>query len=123
MAYAAGGDPKIAYYHSFFELEDDEALVVNLYPPECDYWNIQVSNYWLESLDYRYYQIHLNLHTAIYRDDGSVQVVISKRDPGVPNWLNTTGHNVGTMCVRWLGAKEHPTPEVQLVKLSEVINE
>jgi hypothetical protein len=123
VAYAAGGDPKIAYYHSYFELADDEALVVDLQPPECEYWNFQLANYWLESLDFRYYQIHLNQHTATYKEDGSVRVVISNTDPGVPNWLNTTGHSTGTMCVRWLGAKEHPTPQVRLVKLSEVGNE
>ncbi|MEH6582912.1 MAG: DUF1214 domain-containing protein [Halioglobus sp.] len=123
VAYAAGGDPKIAYYHSYFELADDEALVVDLNPPECEYWNFQLANYWLESLDFRYYQIHLNQHTAHYNVDGSVRVVISKNDPGVPNWLNTTGHKNGTMCVRWLGAKEHPTPIARLVKLSEIGNE
>lgn len=123
IAYAAGGDPKIAYYHSYFELADDEALVVDLLPPECEYWNFQLANYWLESLDYRYYQIHLNQHTATYNEDGSVRVVICKSDPGVPNWLNTTGHNAGTMCVRWLGAKEHPTPAAKVIKLSEIGNE
>ena len=123
IAYAAGGDPKIAYYHSYFELADDEALVVDLLPPECEYWNFQLANYWMESLDYRNYQIHLNQHTATYNEDGSVRIVICKSDPGVQNWLNTTGRNTGTMCVRWLGAKENPTPTARVVKLSEFDNE
>jgi hypothetical protein len=122
IAYAAGGDPKIAYYHSYFELQDDDALVVELHPPECEYWNFQLANYWLESLDYRYYRIHINQHTAHYNDDGSVTAIISSQDPGKPNWLNTTGHARGTMCVRWLGATEHPVPKTQVCKLAELIS-
>jgi len=38
-AFAAGGDPNIAYYHSYWKLEPDEALVIEATPPECDYWN------------------------------------------------------------------------------------
>ncbi len=119
-AYRAGGDPKIAYYHSYFDLADDEALVVDLQPPDCEYWNFQLANYWLESLDYRYYQIHINQSTATYNDDGSVRAIVSKTDPGLPNWLNTTGHNQGTMCVRWLGAQEHPVPVCRVVSLAEL---
>jgi hypothetical protein len=120
VAYAAGGDPKIAYYHSYFDIAEDEALVVDFTPPECEYWNFQLANYWLESLDYRRYTIHINHKTAQYNADGSVRAVLSHSDPGVANWLNITGHKQGTMCVRWLGAKDHPTPVAKLVKLSEV---
>ena len=35
--------------------------------------------------------------------DGSVRFVIAHRDPGVPNWLDTAGHDVGTVGVRWVG--------------------
>ncbi len=59
-AFAAGGDPNIAYYHSYWKLADDEALVVELAPPECDFWNFQLANHWLESLDYRFHKIHVN---------------------------------------------------------------
>lgn len=119
-ALAAGGDPNIAYYHGWFELADDEALVIDLEPPECDYWNVQLANYWLESLDYRYHQVHLNQGTAHHEPDGSVRVVVAGSDPGVPNWLDTCGHRHGTMCVRWIGADEHPLPRTSVTKLSEL---
>src|SRR5579859_3618106 len=38
-AEAAGGVPHIAYYHGYWALADDEALVIEVTPPECDYWN------------------------------------------------------------------------------------
>lgn len=119
-ALAAGGDPNIAYYHGWFELAADEALVVDLDPPECDFWNFQLANYWMESLDYRYHQVHLNQGTAQYRPDGSVRIVVAASDPDVVNWLDTCGHGHGTMCVRWVGAMDHPEPRASVVKLSDL---
>jgi hypothetical protein len=69
--------------------------------PDCDSWNFQLNNYWMESLDYRYFTICINKATAKYEDDGSVKVIVSHRDPGHPNWINTCGHTEGTMCWRW----------------------
>lgn len=119
----AGGDPNIAYYHSYWELAPDEALIVEAMPPECDYWNFQLANHWLESLDYRYFQVHLNKHTAVPNKDGSIRIVIAHEDPGVPNWLNTCEHSFGTMCWRWIRATETPQPQTRVVKLSELRDE
>ena len=116
----AGGDPNICYYHSYWSLGPEEALVIEATPPECDAWNFQLDNWWMESLDYRYHQIHVNKHTATYNDDGSVRVVVSHTDPGVPNWIETAGHNVGTMCWRWIGATEHPLVSCKVMKLSQL---
>jgi hypothetical protein len=119
-ALAAGGDPNIAYYHSYWRLEPDEALVVDATPPECDYSNFQLSNHWLESLDYRYFPIHVNQHTAKLRPDGSVRVVVARENPEADpsdNWLDPCGHDFGTMCWRWIRAKEHPQPEARVVKV------
>jgi hypothetical protein len=119
-ALAAGGDPHIAYYHGYWRLAPDEALVVEATPPACDYWNFQLTNHWLESLDYRYFKIHLNRHTAVYERDGSVRVVVAHADPGLPNWLDTCGHRQGGMCWRWIRADEHPQPRTRVVKLDEL---
>ncbi len=119
-AFAAGGDPNIAYYHGYWRLAQGEALLVEATPPECDYWNFQLANHWLESLDYRYFRIHVNQHTAVTRPDGSVRVVVAHEDPGVPNWLSTCGHRQGTMCWRWIRALRQPQPATRVVKLCEL---
>jgi hypothetical protein len=120
VATAAHGDPNICYYHGYWELGPDEALVVEVTPPACDYWNFQLNNYWMESLDYRYHRIDVNHHGAHYEDDGSVRLVVAHEDPGAPNWLETAGHRRGTMCLRWIRANEHPQPATRVVKLRDL---
>ena len=119
---AAGGDPNIAYYHSHWAIAEDEALLIEVLPPECEYWNFQLNNYWMESLDYRHHRIHINKHLAHYEDDRSVRLIVAHADPGQPNWLETAGHTSGTMCFRWVRAKDHPRPRTRLVKLSSLKN-
>jgi hypothetical protein len=120
IARAAHGDPNIAYFHGYWELEEDEALVVEVKPPRCDYWNFQLNNHWMESLDYRYHPVAVNHKGARYRDDGSVQIVIAHRDPGVGNWMDTAGHRRGTMCLRWIRADTHPEPTTRVVKVRDL---
>lgn len=118
---AAGGDPNIFYYHSYWQLEDDEALLIELNEiPDCETWNFQLNNYWMESLDYRYHPISVNKHTARAEADGRVRIIVAHRDPGVGNWMDTAGHRQGTMCFRWIRASHHPHPTCRLVKLSEL---
>ena len=116
VSLAAGGDPNIVYYHSHWALSEDEALLIEVMPPECEHWNFQVNNYWMESLDYRYHTIHTNKKLAHYEEDGSIRLVVAHSDPGLPNWLETAGHTSGTMCFRWIKAKEHPQPQTRVVK-------
>jgi hypothetical protein len=107
---AAGGDESIIYYHSHWKLAPEEALLIEVKPPECDTWNFQLNNYWMESLDYRFYNICINKAGAIYEDDGSLRVIVSHTDPGHPNWIDTCGHPEGTMCWRWYRMKKGAAP-------------
>ncbi|TNF36404.1 MAG: DUF1214 domain-containing protein [Gammaproteobacteria bacterium] len=121
LCQAVGGDPNIFYYHGYYDLTDDQALVIDVARiPDCQTWNLQVNNYWMESLDYRYHRIHVNKHTAHRRVDGSVRIVVCANDPMVANWLTTAGHRVGTLCFRWVGAKEIVHPQVRVVPLHAV---
>jgi hypothetical protein len=126
LCQAAGGDPNVHYYQSFWKLAPDEALLVRLTDiPECQTWNLQISNYWMQSLDYRFFDVCVNKFTARYQDDGSVEIVIAHQDPGpsYPNWLNTCGHDQGGMIGRYIGAtthpKEMPAKVVKFVELAD----
>ncbi len=96
-------DPDIHFHVAYFELEPDEALLVEARPPACDYWMFVLSNHWLETLDYTRHRITLNHHSAVLEPDGRVAVYVAGRDPGHPNWLDTAGHGRGTIGVRWVG--------------------
>jgi hypothetical protein len=120
---AAGGDANIIYYHSYWNIAEDEALEINVLPPACDAWNFQLNNYWMESLDYRYFSICISKGNAVYQPDGSVRIIVSQTDPGLEgvNWLETCGHNEGTMCWRWYRLEDGAVPlepVCRLVKLS-----
>lgn len=121
LSNAAGGDDNIAYYHSYWELEPNEALVIETTPPECEHWNFQLNNYWMESLDYRYFNVHINKHSAVYNDDGSVTIVVAHNNPNSPNWIDTVGHRQGTMCFRWVKASAHPEPSTRVVEFDKRI--
>jgi hypothetical protein len=120
VAAAAHGDPSITYYHGYWQLAPDEALVIELVPPACEYWNFQLNNHWMESLDYRYHRIALNHSQVTKRPDGSVRLVVAHADPGVPNWIETAGHRRGTMCLRLVGAQVLPEPRTRVEKFPEV---
>ncbi|ARS25786.1 DUF1214 domain-containing protein [Sphingomonas sp. KC8] len=117
MFVKAGGDPMIHYLHGAWELAPDEALVIETTVPKCRVWNFQLDNYWMESLDYRFHQIHYNNTSAKPNSDGTVTLVIAARDPGFGNWVDTAGHAHGTMLWRWTDAAETPIPTTKVIKL------
>ena len=119
----AGGDANIHYCQSRWQVGADEALVIEIdHLPKRGSWNFQLSNFWMESLDYRHHRIHLNPHTAVLEHDGSLRIAVAHRDPGprYPNWLETTGHTQGGMLFRWIGADEHPPIATRVVKVAEL---
>ncbi|MFT4970352.1 MAG: hypothetical protein ACI9O4_002108 [Chitinophagales bacterium] len=118
---AAGGDKNIAYYHSYWKISKDEVLIIEVTPPSCRYWNFQLNNHWMESLDYRYHPIHINAHSAVLEEDGRIVVHVSQENKGYKNWISTTGHVQGTMLWRWWFANEFPEPKCTLVKINDTI--
>ena len=125
---AAGGDPNIRYYHSYWRLRPSQVLVITFTPPPCRCWNFQLNNHWMESLDYRYYDVHTNSDLAWTQPDGSCTIVVSIDDPpddhtrhsSGRNWLVTAGHTCGTMCFRYVAPRlppdqplPHPRVEVR----------
>lgn len=115
--YRAGGDPKIWYGHLYYALAPDEALVIEARPPRCRFWNFQLDNWWMESLDHVHRKVWVNNAQARYEPDGSVVVVCADRDPGFGNWIDLAGHRQGTALWRWIEAEAHPVPQCRVVKL------
>lgn len=117
MFVKAGGDPAIFYVHGYWKLGLNEALVLETPEPEAEHWNIQVNNWWMESLDYRYHPIWRNKHSATRNPDGTLTFVIAHRDPGFGNWLPTVGHDQGFVLLRWVRAAQTPVPTSRVITL------
>ncbi|HPG24476.1 MAG TPA: DUF1214 domain-containing protein [Myxococcota bacterium] len=120
----AGGDANIHYLQSYWRLGPEEALLVEADRiPAKGTWNLQLSNFWMESLDYLRHRIHVNKATAHYEPDGGLRIVIAHDDPGpgFPNWLETCGHDCGGMLFRWIESEgDHPPVRCRVVKLADL---
>jgi len=104
-----------------FQLADDEALVFTLDPIGGKYLAVQLANGWLGSLDYLHHTASLNLAQSRRNADGTVTFVVAAKDPGVANWLDTTGLHEGTLFVRWQKLPEPLAPKAEAVRDVRVV--
>lgn len=106
-----GGMSTNLYAGGVFELEPDEALIIeNRIPSPPQYIGFQIANLWGESIEYGNQIGSLNGDQCEADADGVIRLVIAHRDPGVPNWIDTTGHREGFLTPRW-AYSETPPPE------------
>src|SRR3974390_370274 len=109
------------YYEGAYELSDDEALIVEAKAPEkCLYRSMILTNELYETTDWYNNLSSLNDSQAKADSDGVLRIVVSARDPGVPNWLDTAGYGRGLMQGRWTGCDSQPVPSVRKVLLADV---
>lgn len=109
------------YYEGAFDLADDEALIIESPVPErCQYRSLILTNDVFETIDWYNNHSSLNDAQALPDPDGRLRIVVSARDPGVRNWLDTAGHRRGVVQGRWTECDSQPMPEVRKVKLAEL---
>ena len=119
MGAAAENRPVIGSW----EIAPDEALVVEVSPPQGLYWSYSLGNPWWETIDYGSHQSSLNGHQATVDDDGILRTVIAHQDPGVANWLDTAGHSVGPIILRCVRTETAPVPTMRRVAFSDIDRE
>jgi hypothetical protein len=115
-----GGQATNVYSGGVFDLGPDEALIIeNAVPVVPQYSGFHLSNLWGESLDFANHQSSLNIFQAEADADGVRRYVIAHRDPGVPNWVDTTGLPQGFLTFRW-AYSELPAklPAVKVTKVN-----
>ena len=84
---------------------------------DCTYQAIQIGSDWYASTDYETHQTSLTKAQSVVDPDGRMRYVISEGNPGIANWLETTGHRTGPIMLRWqrlerdLGPDDGPTVE------------
>jgi len=110
-----------AYSMGPFLLEPDQALVIEGRMPECRFANVMLWNRYLQTFEYPWRRISLNRKQMQLGGDGAYRIVVAHRDPGVPNWLDTSGRRNGTIYWRFLLPDgDPPTPATRVVPISEV---
>jgi hypothetical protein len=116
-----GGQSTNLYAGGVYELEPDEALVIeSRVRVEPQYMGLSLCNLWGESHDFANHQSSLNGFQAEVDPDGVLRFVIAHRDPAVPNWLDTTGHREGFMSPRWTYADTPPREDWPTVTARKV---
>jgi hypothetical protein len=103
-----------------WELEPDQALILEVKPPQGVYWSYSLGNPWWETIHYGRHQSSLNADQAVVDSDGLVRVVVCGRDPGVANWLDTAGFSNGAMILRCVRTSSAPTPTNKVVAFDEI---
>ena len=100
-----------------YSLGENEALIIETPEPSAVHGGIQLGNVWIESIDYQTRQTSLNWFQSTPDDDGVIRYVLAHRDPGVPNWLDISGHPDGGIFMRWQSPADDQYPEKPTVKL------
>ena len=115
-----GGSLDQGYGQTWWRVAGDEALLYEVEVPGCAYWGVQLGDVWYQSLDWVNRQSSLNGQQAFVGDDGVFRAVVSHRDPGIANWIDTTGATQGCITYRWNQATSYPVPTLQLVPFEEL---
>jgi hypothetical protein len=116
-----GGLPKQAYYDGIHEIDDTEALIIETeVPQQARYWQALVGDDRFCTVDWVNRQSSLNDFQARLDSDGKFRAVISRLDPGVPNWLDKGDYPWGIIQMRWNRASDYPDPTIKKVPFAEI---
>jgi hypothetical protein len=110
-----------AYAFGKWDLDDDEALVIEGTSPPCAFWSLNPWSPYLHTFNYDYERLTLNHGQTVLNDDGSFTIVLAHEMPDHPNGLSLQGNRRGFLCFRWFLPERTPDPlRTRVVKLSEV---
>ena len=110
--------------NGYFQLADDEALVLTIDPASAGFFTVPVYNDWTITDDYWNEQTSLTNDQAVPNGDGTYTMVVSLTDPGVANWVSTGGLNQGLISMRFQNldpdSPDLPSVQSEVVKLADL---
>lgn len=104
---SADTTPDNLYMIGTFRLDPDQALILDIAPPDTRYWNVTLESIWHECLEPRRRHSSVTNRGVQPDADGRVRVAISAQDFGFGHWLDTGGRHRGFIVLRWL---DNPSP-------------
>ena len=108
------------YTHGLWDLAADETLLIELPDPRARYWGFQLASSLWHTLDYANRLTTFNCRQSHCDDDGVFRFVVAHADPGVHNWLDTTGLRRGILILRYHTATQLHVPVTRVVPFDEV---
>ncbi|MUL68336.1 hypothetical protein BOO86_27965 [Mycobacterium sp. CBMA 234] len=106
-----------------FDLQPGQALVVAVPAITSDYRGVQLATAWGQTLPYATKQTSLNDTQSVSEANGMTYYVVSATDPGVPNWLDSSGYTDGQVLLRWQNySGSLANVSAQVVDVSQVRN-
>lgn len=90
------------------DLADDEAYVVTFGNGDAPFRDCVLHDWWFRTIDYWERQTSLCVEQAAPGEDGTTTYVICAHDPGVQNWLDTTGLRNTLVVHRWQNMPREP---------------
>ena len=106
-----------------FNLQPDQALIVKVPDVAAGYTGAQLSNAWQQDLPYATVTGSLNNSEVFKSSDGYTYYVVSAQNPGVANWLNTSGTTDGSISLRFqdlAGSVTNTQVTAQVVSIADV---
>ena len=115
------GSQFTTYVPGVYEIESDEALIIEWVPPESAYWSVELGDVWSRPLDFMLHQTDINFMRARIDSDGLFRAVVAVDDPGFSNWLDPQGNLEGVIVMRnYRSRSQTVAPSLVKVKASEL---
>ncbi|ORB73493.1 DUF1214 domain-containing protein [Mycobacterium scrofulaceum] len=118
---SADTTPDNLYMLGTYRLDPDEALVLDIDPPDTRYWNVTLESIWHECLEPRVRHSSVTNRGVLPDADGRVRIAISAKDLGVGHWLDTGGRHRGFVVLRWLDNPSPPDVRVSVRRCEEPV--
>ena len=106
------------YMFGTYQIEEDEALVIETDPLDVRYWNLAIESRWHDTVDYADRRTHRTLDDVVLDPDGKLRFVLAHGRSPHPNWLDTGGHAEGFMTFRWVGERDAVVAEPIVLRVN-----
>lgn len=123
MRVPGGSTGLLGYSVGSAHLRDGQAMLMEFRPPAGRYWVVHLYSRWGVPLDPAVTLSTLNSRQAAPDPDpdGAVRIVVGAADPGVANWLDTSGHPEVSIWYRLSPWEGMTTPTASVHAEAEVV--
>ncbi len=108
------------YFEGVFDLADHEALLIEVALSPTSRFSLSLTDPLFCTIDWTHAQSSLNQRQGVVDSDGVLRVAVSPTDPGLANWLDTTGYETGVVQCRFTGCDQAPKPSVAVVPIEAI---